>query len=76
MAQLVHNYLDRLDKLDEVVINNADNILTAIDVDKLLDDPEDYLLSLGSAFLGEHIDEIEKANTEGVKFAEKILKKS
>ena len=76
MAQLVHNYLDKLDGLREEVIQNADNILDAIDMDDLLNDPEGYLLALGDAFLKEHIDEIQEADKEGKKFAEKVLKKS
>ena len=76
MAQLVHNYLDKLDGLQEEVIQNADNILDAIDMDDLLNDPEGYLLALGDAFLKEHIDEIQDADKEGKKFAEKVLKKS
>ena len=76
MAQLVHNYLEKLDDLDDEVISNADNILGAIDLDELLNDPEGYLLALGDAFLKEHIDEIQKADKEGKKFAEKVLKKS
>ena len=76
MAQLVHNYLDKLDGLREEVIQNADNILDAIDMDDLLNDPEGYLLALGDAFLKEHIDEIQEADREGKKFAEKVLKKS
>lgn len=76
MAQLVHNYLDKLDGLQEEVIQNADNILDAIDMDDLLNDPEGYLLALGDAFLKEHIDEIQEADKEGKKFAKKVLKKS
>jgi len=76
LAQLVHNYLDKLDGLQEEVIDNAENILQSIDMDDLLDDPEVYLLALGDAFLKEHIDEIQKADREGKKFAEKVLKKS
>lgn len=76
MAQLVHNYLDKIDDLQDEVIDNAENILEAIDMDKLMKDPEGYLLALGDAFLKEHIDEIQKADKEGKKFAEKVLKKS
>jgi hypothetical protein len=76
LAQLVHNYLDKLDGLQEEVIQNADNILDAIDMDDLLNDPEGYLLALGDAFLKEHIDEIQEADKEGKKFAKKVLKKS
>ena len=75
MAQLVHSYLKKLDELDNVVIGNAENILAAIDLDELLKDPEGYLMALGTAFLDEHMDEVETAHKEGVKFADKILKK-
>ena len=50
-------------------------ILGSIDMDGLLKDTEGYLLSLGDAFLEEHIGEIQKAHKEGIKFAEKILDK-
>ena len=73
---MVHNYLDKIDDLQDEVIDNAENILEAIDMDKLMKDPEGYLLALGDAFLKEHIDEIQKADKEGKKFAEKVLKKS
>mgnify|MGYP003135956396 FL=1 len=76
MAQLVHNYIDSLEGLKEEVVNNADNILGVIDLNELLKDPEGYLLSLGDAFLDEHLDEIEKAKAAGVRFADKILKES
>ena len=75
MAQLVHNYLDKLDELEDVIKGNADNILDVIDLDELLKDPEGYLLALGDSFLREHMDEIEQASKEGKKFAEAILKK-
>lgn len=71
---MISNYLDKLDLLEEEVDRNADNILNVIDIDKLLEDPEGYLLSLGDAFLKEHIDEIEKASKEGKKFASKVIK--
>jgi len=76
LAQLVHNYLDELDTLQDEIVSNADNILQAINMDDLLKSPESYLLSLSLSFLNEHTDEIEKAHKEGIKFAEKILKKS
>ena len=72
---MVHSYLKKLDELDNVVIGNAENILAAIDLDELLKDPEGYLMALGTAFLDEHMDEVETAHKEGVKFADKILKK-
>ncbi len=76
MAQLIRKYMEDLDKLESVIEENADNLLGAIDLDELLKDPEGYLLSLGDAFLKEHIDEIEKAGQLGTKFANKIIKES
>tara|TARA_R100000329_G_C7613431_1_gene217734 strand:+ start:1057 stop:1287 length:231 start_codon:yes stop_codon:yes gene_type:complete len=75
LAKLINNYLDKMDLLNEEVDKNADNILEVIDIDALLKDPEGYLLSLGDAFLKEHLDEIQKASKEGKKFAEKILRR-
>lgn len=71
---MVLNYLEKIDDLQETVIEDADMILGQIDMDELLKDPEGYLLALGDAFLGEHIDEVEKAHSEGGKFADKVLK--
>ena len=73
MAQLVLDYIDKIDSIQDVIRNDADTILDAIDLDELLKDPEKYLLALGDAFLNEHIDEIEQASKEGKKFANKIL---
>ena len=74
MAQLINNHLDKLDELEDVIINNADNILPSINIDELLKDPEGYLLLLGDTFLKEHINEIEKAAKAGELFADNILK--
>ncbi len=74
MAQLVREYINSLDKLEEEVSNNADKILDVVDLDKLLEDPENYLLSLGDAFIKEHIDEIQEASNEGKVFANKVIK--
>ena len=76
MAQLLHNYIDKLDKLDDVIVENAENILSVINLDELLKDPEGYLMALSDAFLEEHLPEIEKASREGEKFAKEILKRS
>ena len=71
----MHNYLDRLDDLQDVVTENSELILEQINLDELLKDPEGYLMGLADAFLEEHIDEIQKAHKEGVTFANKVLSK-
>lgn len=63
----------QLDKLEEVIKENSENILSAINLDELLKDPEGYMLALGDAFLKEHIDEIDKASKIGSKFAKRVL---
>lgn len=76
MAQLVHNYLDEIDGLQQQIIDDSELILDAINIDDLLQDPEGYLIGLGEAFLNEHLDEIKQGAIEGKKFAENVLKKS
>ena len=76
MAQLVHNYLDEIDGLQQQIIDDSELILDAINIDDLLQDPEGYLIGLGEAFLNEHLDEIKQGAIEGKKFAENVLKRS
>ena len=56
MAQLLDDHLKKLDELETVIKNNADNILNVINIDDLLKDPEGYLLALGDAFIKDHLD--------------------
>ena len=76
MAQLIEKHLNKLQALEDIVSENAEKILSAINLDELLKDPEGYMLLLGDAFLKEHIDEIEQASEVGKKFARKILNES
>tara|TARA_R100000234_G_scaffold112190_1_gene85649 strand:+ start:1169 stop:1399 length:231 start_codon:yes stop_codon:yes gene_type:complete len=73
LAQLLDDHLKKLDELETVIKNNADNILNVINIDDLLKDPEGYLLALGDAFIKDHLDEIEQAKKEGQKYAESVL---
>ena len=73
MAKLLDDHLKKLDELETVIKNNADNILNVINIDDLLKDPEGYLLALGDAFIKDHLDEIEQAKKEGQKYAESVL---
>ena len=74
MAESVLKHLEKIDRLQEEVNENAEKILRVIDLDKLLKDPQEYLRKLGIAFLSEHIDEIEKGAKQGEKFAKEVLK--
>ena len=76
MAQLIEKHLNKLQALEDIVSENAEKILSAVNLDELLKDPEGYMLLLGDAFLKEHIDEIEQASEVGKKFARKILNES
>ena len=73
MAQLVDNYLDKIDILKIKVSNDADKILEAIDLDELLKNPKPYLQQLGKAFLDDHRKEIREGFNEGKKYAEKVV---
>ena len=73
MAKLVKNHVEQLNKLEEIIKESSENILTVINLDELLKDPEGYMLTLGDTFLKEHIDEISKASKIGSKFAKKVL---
>lgn len=73
MAQSLDTHLKKLDELENVIKNNANNILDAINIDDLLKDPEGYLLALGDAFLKDHLDEIGQAKKEGQRYAEEVL---
>lgn len=76
MAQLIEKHLNKLQALEDIVSENAEKILSAVNLDELLKDPEGYMLLLGDAFLSEHIDEIEQASEVGKKFAKKVLNES
>lgn len=73
MGQSLSNHLKKLDELETVIKNNADNILNVIDIDDLLKDPEGYLLALGDAFIKDHLDEIQKAKEEGKRYATEVI---
>lgn len=73
MAQLIEKHLNKLQALEDIVSENSEKILSAIDLDALLQDPEGYMLLLGDAFLKEHINEIEQASKAGKNFAKKVL---
>jgi hypothetical protein len=73
LADLLSNYLDEIDEIQDVIIKDSDLILDVIDLDQLLKDPEAYLMSLGEAFLTEHLDEVEQGSKMGEKLANKMI---
>ena len=60
-------------ELQQEVIDNAENILSVINVEELVKNPKEYLTALGLEFLNEHIDEIEEGSNQGKKMAKEIL---
>ena len=73
MIKEINNHIDEVEKLENIVVDNAEKILGQIDLDKLLADPRGYLNGLIGAFVKDHLDEIELAEKEGVKFGKAIL---
>lgn len=76
MADIVSNYLDKIDEISISVINDADKILEAIDLDELLQNPEEYLNALGNQFIADHKKEIQQGYDTGKRFANEVLKRS
>ena len=75
LVQSILDYIGDLDSLSDKAEEDAVNeLLQAINIDELLQDPEGYLLALSDAFLNRHISNIEKATEAGTKHASKILK--
>ena len=73
MAQPLHKGIRKVAELQQEIIDNAENILSVIDVEKLVENPKEYLTQLGLEFLNEHIDEIEEGSNQGQKMAEEII---
>ena len=74
MARLVLNHLESIDKIQDKVIQDAENILPSIDIDSLLKNPKDYLLKVSLKFLNKHTNNIKAGEAQGQKFAKGIIK--
>lgn len=73
MEKRVQHYVERIDILKERIEKDSEKILPIIDLDRLLEDPESYLLLLASEFLTQHEKEIQAGAKEGRSFAKKVL---
>jgi hypothetical protein len=76
VAKLVNNYLDKIDALGVTIINDADEILKAVNLAQLLKSPKEYLTALGNKFIKDHKKEIKTGFDEGKRFANAIIEKS
>ena len=74
MAKIVHGYLDRIEDLENQIAEDSTEILKAIDIDRLIENPEAELQSAGMLFLENHLHEIKEGARIGENFAKKILK--
>jgi hypothetical protein len=65
-------YHNRKEEMILELRDDTENILNAIDLDDLLNDPNGYLTLLGTAFLDKHQDKFTKAFNMGVSLGEKM----
>jgi len=73
---MINKHIDEVERLEQIVVDNAEGILSQIDLDKLLENPREYLTGLFNAFVTDHLDEIEEAQKEGERFGKSIVKSS
>lgn len=72
--QDIHDYLDEIDVLiEEAEKDIENNLLDAIDIDELFQDPEGYLLALGDAFLDRHMKKMTSAFSLGGNHATNMI---
>lgn len=74
MIEQINKHIDEVERLENIVVENAEKILGQIDLDKLLAEPRTYLNGLVGAFVEDHLDEIELAEKEGIRFGKAIIK--
>ena len=74
MAKILNNLLDKIDALKNKVDTEAGEILEVLDVDKVIDNPREYLEDIASQFIESYEDEMEEAKVMGENYARSILK--
>ena len=73
MAKILNKLFDDMDELKDKVTVEADEILKVLDVDKILDNPKQYLTSIAGQFVDSFEDEMEKAKTMGQNYAKAVI---
>ena len=67
--------MDGIDKLKEKVDSNSETILKRINLDKLMENPSNYLRAIAKAFYESHNQELLEAINIGTKYGKEMLKK-
>jgi hypothetical protein len=75
MSNNINTLQDRLDDLTEDIKADADLILGQIDIDKLIEDTENYIREFAEEFVHQHEAEISRGIQLGHKFAKQVLKR-
>jgi len=73
---MINKHIDEVERLEQIVVDDAEGILSQTDLYKLLENPREYLTGLFNAFVTDHLDEIELAKKEGVRFGKSIVANS
>lgn len=73
MAKVVHDYIDKTDRLVAEIDKSADSILRGIDLKELLKNPREYLKQHSQKFVMSHKDKIKEGIDAGKEFGEKVM---
>jgi len=74
MSNNINALQDKIDDLVEDIKADSELILTQIDVEQLVKDPEAYIRELAEEFVHQHEAEIRQGVYIGRKYAQKFLK--
>ena len=74
MAKILKGYLDKISNLQTKIDNDSKDILEFIDIDKLMENPEAYMVEFNKQYF-ESRDEIVEAIEAGEEKARKIMNK-
>ena len=73
MAQVLKEYLNNIDNIEDQIDQELDKILQAIDLDRLLQNPKPYMEELSKQFFESLDDEIRDAIKAGESKANRII---
>ena len=73
--EIIDGYHDKLDSLKEKIDKSSEEIIKVIDLNKLLENPQQYLESIARQYYESHVPELKKAIKIGEEEAKGILKK-
>ena len=74
MAKTLTTYLNKIADLEDRIDKEIDQLLQAIDIDKLLANPQPYMEELSKQFFESLDDELKEAITAGENKADTIIK--